>query len=252
MVGNLLLRGMMVGVLAGLLAFCFAKVYGEPYVDYAIAFEEHAGHAAGAAGASEEPEIVSRATQAGVGLFAGLAIYGAAVGGLSALAFAFANGRLGRMSPRSVAALIAALGFVAVVVVPQLKYPANPPAVGSADTIMARTELFFAMLAFSVVLMVAVVMLARRLAGRIGDWNAATVAGFVYVGVVALMFAALPNIEEIPAAFSPAALWNFRIASTGVQAVLYAAIGLGFGAATEYAARGAGGPARATSAAAAR
>lgn len=237
MVGNLLLRGMMVGVLAGLLAFCFAKVFGEPYVDYAIAFEEHASHAAGAAGAPEKPEIVSRATQAGVGLFAGLAIYGAAVGGLFALAFAFANGRLGRMGPRSVAALIATLGFVAVVLVPQLKYPANPPAVGSADTIMARTELFFAMLTFSVVLMIAAVMLARRFAGRLGDWNAATAAGLVYLGVVAVMFAALPDIEEIPASFSPVALWNFRIASIGVQAVLWSSVGLLFGAVAEYAAR---------------
>ncbi|MFD1703397.1 CbtA family protein [Methylopila henanensis] len=237
MVGNLLLRGMMVGVLAGLLAFGFATTFGEPWVEYAIAFEESASRASGAHGEAEEPEIVSRATQAGVGLFAGLVVYGAAIGGLLALAFAFANGRLGRLSPRSVAALIATLGFVAVVVVPQLKYPANPPAVGSADTIVARTELFFAMMAFSIALMAAVVMLARRFAERVGGWNAATVAGLVYVGVVAVMFAGLPDIEEIPASFSPAALWNFRIASIGVQAVLWASIGLMFGALAERASR---------------
>ncbi len=39
MVGNLLLRGMLVGVLAGLLAFGFARIFGEPQVDRAIAFE---------------------------------------------------------------------------------------------------------------------------------------------------------------------------------------------------------------------
>ncbi|MFK8252944.1 CbtA family protein [Ancylobacter terrae] len=237
MVGNLLLRGMMVGVLAGLLAFCFAKVFGEPWVEYAIAFEEQASHAAGVADASDGTEAISRDTQAGVGLFTGLVVYGAAIGGLFALAFAFANGRLGRMGPRSVAALIATLGFIAIVLVPQLKYPANPPAVGSADTIVARTELFFAMMAFSIVLMVAVVMLARRLAERLGDWNATTIAGLVYVAVIAVMFAALPDIEEVPAAFSPAALWNFRIASIGVQSVLWAALGLVFGALAETAAR---------------
>ncbi|MFT0860621.1 CbtA family protein [Ancylobacter sp. G4_0304] len=233
MVGNLLLRGMIVGVAAGLLAFCFAKVFGEPWVDYAIAFEAHASHAADAMTGAEEPDIVSRATQAGAGLFTGLVVYGAAIGGLFALAFAFTNGRLGRLSPRSVSALIAILGFVAIVIVPQLKYPANPPAVGSADTIVARTELFFTMMVFSLVLMIASVMFARRLAERMGGWNGATVAGFVYVAVVAVMFAALPTIEEIPAAFSPAMLWNFRISSIGVQAVLWAAIGLLFGAITE-------------------
>lgn len=235
MVGNLLLRGMMIGVLAGLLAFCFARVFGEPWVDYAITFEEQAARNMPAA--MEAPELFSRATQAGLGLLTGLLVYGAAIGGLLALAFAFADGRLGRLGSRSVAAVIAALGWTAVVLVPQLKYPANPPAVGSADTIMARTELFFAMLVVSVVLMIAAVMLARRLSRRLGGWNGVTLAAGAYLAAVMVMFAALPNIEEIPAAFSPAALWNFRIASIGVQTVLWAGIGLGFGAVTEFSTR---------------
>ncbi|RXF72781.1 CbtA family protein [Hansschlegelia zhihuaiae] len=250
MVGNLLLRGMMIGVLAGLLAFCFAKTFGEPWVDYAIAFEEHPSHAA--AGAAEEPEIVSRQTQAGFGLLTGLLVYGAAIGGLLALAFAFADGRLGRLSSRSVAAVIAALGYVAIVLVPQLKYPANPPAVGSADTIVARTELFFVMLAFSVALMIAAAMFGRRLSERFGGWNGATVAAGVYLAIMTVMFAALPNIEEIPASFSPGALWNFRVASIGVQTVLWASIGLGFGAVAEFSARHRSVPGKVVGAAASR
>ena len=39
MVGAMLLRGMLVGVLAGLLGFGFLKLAGEPAVDRAIAFE---------------------------------------------------------------------------------------------------------------------------------------------------------------------------------------------------------------------
>jgi hypothetical protein len=62
MVGNLLLRGMLVGVLAGLLAFGFARIFGEPQVDRAIAFEEQMSQAKGEA---PEPGIVSRETQAG-------------------------------------------------------------------------------------------------------------------------------------------------------------------------------------------
>ena len=37
-----LVRGMLVGILAGLLTFGFLKVYGEPQVDRAIAFESAA------------------------------------------------------------------------------------------------------------------------------------------------------------------------------------------------------------------
>src|SRR6516162_8457849 len=40
MVGTLLVRGMLVGIVAGLLAFGFAKIFGEPQIDRAIAFEE--------------------------------------------------------------------------------------------------------------------------------------------------------------------------------------------------------------------
>ena len=39
MVGVLLLRGMLVGVVAGILCFGFLKIAGEPSVDRAIAFE---------------------------------------------------------------------------------------------------------------------------------------------------------------------------------------------------------------------
>src|SRR5262249_4889241 len=41
MVRTLLIRGMLVGILAGLLSSGFAWLFGEPQVDHAIAFEEH-------------------------------------------------------------------------------------------------------------------------------------------------------------------------------------------------------------------
>ena len=39
MVRTFLARGMLVGIVAGLLSFAFLKVYGEPQVDRAVAFE---------------------------------------------------------------------------------------------------------------------------------------------------------------------------------------------------------------------
>ena len=39
MVGTLLMRGMLVGIVAALLSFGFLKIVGEPAVDRAIAFE---------------------------------------------------------------------------------------------------------------------------------------------------------------------------------------------------------------------
>jgi predicted cobalt transporter CbtA len=249
MVGHLLLRGMLVGAIAGLLAFGLAKVFGEPQVDRAIAFEDqlaHAGHAdhphggdadhAGHHHDHAEEGPVSRTTQSGLGLFTGIVIYGAAIGGLFALAFAFAIGRVGALGPRATAALLALGGFIAIVLVPALKYPPNPPAVGSPDTIGLRTALFFTMLALSLAAMVAAVVLARRLRTRFCAWDAAIIAGAAFILVIALVQLALPEINEVPQGFSAVVLWRFRVASLGIQVVLWATIGLLFGALTERAA----------------
>src|SRR5258708_24427331 len=128
MVGALPPRGMLVGILPGVLSFGFLKIVGEPPIERAIAVESqhdaaptpHAAthsHGAPAAAVSQgqpEPELVSRATQAGIGLFTGVIVYSAAFGGLFALAFALAWGRMGEFNPRASAALLAAAGFVAV------------------------------------------------------------------------------------------------------------------------------------------
>src|SRR6202000_895778 len=98
MVRTLLIWGMLVGIVAGLLAFGFAKVFGEPQVDRAIAFEaaaeEHRDQATNASEETDpEPELVSRAVQSILGLLTGVVVYGAAIGGLFALVFAYATGR---------------------------------------------------------------------------------------------------------------------------------------------------------------
>ena len=230
MVGSLLVRGMLVGIIAGLLAFGFARVFGEPQVDHAIAFEEQQAQAAGEA---PEPELVSRSTQAGIGLLTGILVYGASIGGLFALVFSYVQGRVSGFGPRGTAALIALAGFVAIILVPQFKYPANPPSVGDPETIQARTQLFFVLLTVSILAAVASIGVARRLASQYGIWNAWIAAGVAYFLVMSLAEYALPPINEVPEQFSAAVLWNFRIASLGIQTVLWTTIGVLFGAVAE-------------------
>lgn len=227
MVGRLLLRGMIVGALAGIFVFAFAHIFGEPLVDWAIGFEEKAAQAAGEA---PEPEIVSRATQAGIGLFTGSVIFSTAIGGLFALVFSFIYGRISPLSARATAALLGLAAFVAISVVPDIKYPANPPAVGNPDTIGARTELFFVMIVASIVGMIVAVGFARRLTARYGSWNGAIIAGIGYIAFIALIQYLLPSINEVPEHFSAVVLWRFRLTSLGMHAILWTTLGLAFGA----------------------
>ena len=253
MVRVLLIRGMLVGLVAGLLVFGFGRWLGEPHVDLAIAFEaqmdqgkahEHAAagahsHTAAMPGMSKEemgPEPVSRSTQAGLGLFTGVVVYCAAFGGLFALVFAFANGRAAQLGPRAVSALLAGAGFVAVYFVPSLKYPANPPAVGEPDTIGLRTALYFTLMLISIAAMVGAAILRRRLAARTDGWSAALVAGAAYILVVGTAQGLMPDLNEVTEQFPAVLLWQFRLASLGMQMVMWATIGLLFGALTERAA----------------
>jgi predicted cobalt transporter CbtA len=246
MAGNLLLRGMLIGIIAGLLCFSFLKIVGEPQVDRAIAFETQLDEAKARAAAQAliakglpapkeepEPELVSRPVQAGIGLFTGVMVYNIAFGGLFALAFALTYGRMGDFDPRTTAVLLAALGLLAVYIVPNLKYPANPPSVGDPATIGIRTALYFSMIAISLAAMIAAGMLRLRLLARHGPWNAFLIAAGAYLIVVLVVGVVLRPINEVPAEFPAVVLWRFRIASLGAQVIMWTTLGLAFGAMAE-------------------
>ncbi|KXV04251.1 hypothetical protein CR51_13975 [Caballeronia megalochromosomata] len=244
MIRTLLIRGMIAGLVAGLIGFGFARAFGEPSVARAIAFEEqhehaqaaheheHADAATGAAQSHDhgDEELVSRDTQAGLGLLTGVAVFGTALGGLFSLVFAFAYGRIGALHARGTSALLALFGFVSVAIVPFLKYPPNPPAVGNPDTIGPRTALFFGMVAISLAAAMFAVRLQRRMAARHGGWNATLVAAAAYIVVIVVAQVVLPRIDEVPADFSASLLWNFRLAAIGIQALIWTTLGLLFGA----------------------
>jgi predicted cobalt transporter CbtA len=219
---SLLVWGLLAGLLGGVLAFGFASVFGEPSVEVAITLEEHEDHDHGTTDAGDEP--VSRDVQRTVGLAIATTAFGAALGGVFALAFAFAYGRIGPLSPRTTAFTLMAVGFVAVELVPYVTYPPNPPAVGHAETIGDRTAAYFGIMAISVVLAVVAVHFARR------GWLAAVGAGLAYAVAVSAAAALLPDFHEVPADFPAQTLWDFRLASLGTQAVLWGAIGVAFAA----------------------
>ncbi|MET8944046.1 CbtA family protein [Streptomyces sp. NPDC004542] len=221
-VRNLLVRGMLAGLAAGVLALLVAYLLGEPNVDKAIGFEDTHSH-------EHEAEVVSRSLQSTAGLATGVLVYGVAFGGIAALAYCFALGRVGRFSPRATALLLSVCALLAVYVVPFLKYPANPPSVGDPDTIGKRTTLYFLMMLLSVLLAIAATILGRRLTPGLGTWWATVAAVAVFIVVLGLAYAFLPVVNEVPKDFPATLLWRFRLSALAVQAVLWGGFGLLFG-----------------------
>jgi predicted cobalt transporter CbtA len=224
--GALLVRGLIAGLFAGLLAGTFAYVVGEPRIDAAIAIEE-AGHSHD----HEDAPLVSRDGQR-AGLFLATSLYGAALGGLFATGFTLLRRRFRTAGDSRVALVLAAMAYAGIVLVPFLKYPPNPPAVGNPDTITERTVSYLLAIVLGLLAVWLAVWLARRVPGR-AEWMriAAGLAGFVAVVVAAYLV--LPVINEVPANFPATLLWRFRLASLGTQTILWTLLGIGFAAALE-------------------
>jgi hypothetical protein len=229
MVSGLLLRGLIAGVLAGFLAAGFSFFVGEPPLERALAIEAAATEPDAAA-----PEIVSRQTQRGPGLFAAYIIYGAATGGFFGLAFVLSFGRSNDLDPKALAGVLAIAGFAALVLVPDLKYPANPPGANEAAAIGARTALYFGLLAISLLAMILAATLAPVFLARLGPWNGVLACAAVFVLIAAFAAAVLPAADEVRTGFPASVLWNFRMASLGARAVFWAALGFSYGALAEH------------------
>lgn len=227
-----LVRGLLAGLLAGVVTFLVAYAVGEPQVGAAIALEESAGadghshsHAAeGDEGGGEAAEV-SRTNQSTWGLLTGTLAVGVALGGILGLVAAFALGRIGRLTPGQSTALVTLIGFVAVALVPFLKYPATPPAVGSGDTIGLRTSVYFGYLLVSVLAAVMVTYGAVRLRERVGTYAAVVGGGLAYVAVVVVagqLFVTVNEVGDFPAD----TLWAFRFASLITLATMWGVLGV--------------------------
>lgn len=216
---DVLIGGVLAGVVAGVFAFLAAWWLVEPAMDGAIALEEEWAEAT--PGHEHDVAPVSREVQRTVGLATGVLAVGVA-GGLLVSVVGLAAAAAGlAVTPWRGAAWSAAGGGFAVGLLPALAYPANPPGVGDPGTTGERTLVFL-------------LVVGLGLAGAVGagaawrlmakPWNAAGSAVLLAGSAACAVIAAAP---EVPSAGFPAeVLWEFRIGSLAVQAVLWAVMAL--------------------------
>lgn len=138
--------------------------------------------------APDEPRVLMK-------IQLGLIHFGVAMGAVFAVVYSVSMTRVGNVSPRNLALLVAGGLFLGVYLVPFLKYPANPPSIGHPDTISPRTGLYLLMVVCSLGFGLGAVILGRRLAPRFGNWNATLMAAgafIVAIGIV-MLFCCFPR-----------------------------------------------------------
>jgi hypothetical protein len=216
-------------MLAGAITAGFHTLLLEPLIEHAIQLEEQAQQAHGKAG--EEP-VVDRPTQRW-GLVLGFLVYGAMWGLLFGLLAYFAQ------SIRPSAWTTARYGFIlallvgwTVALLPFLKYPANPPGVGAAESIGYRQWLYMGSLGLSVIGTAMAVWLGRRLQPSISTASAArrpfTLAVVAYVIYAIVVYAAMPANPD-PVEMPTDLLWLFRAVAFAGLILFWILLGGAFG-----------------------
>ncbi|MCV7281709.1 CbtA family protein [Mycolicibacterium flavescens] len=240
---NSVVRYLLPGFVAGVVAFVFSRVMIAPLIAAAIDYEgerEHAEEHLGG-GHAHGHELFTCSVQENLGAATGIIAFGVIMGVL----FAVVHGVLPtvlerrgfRPDPAALALLSAAGMFVTVALMPGLKYPANPPSVGLDETVPERSSAFLTITALSVVGAAVAVGVGLAWARRWGAWRAGAAAVGGYLVVMVGAMALLPSFHEVPGPVSgPAGLLldgfpaevlaDFRVYSLVNQAIVWAVIGV--------------------------
>jgi predicted cobalt transporter CbtA len=153
-----LLAGAIAGTILGFLNMAIV----EPYIEQAIALENQKA-------ATEEGEIIDplefnnyRLWQRGGEIAAGT-ILGTSIAALFGIVFAYSRKSIPGSNNKKKALILAGIMWFVMFVVPALKYPANPPAVGDPETIYYRQSLYIVYLAISGFAALGIALMYRKL-----------------------------------------------------------------------------------------
>jgi hypothetical protein len=155
------LRGLAAGAAGGAATALFLRFVTETQIDFALRFEDATSIGAGPGEAAE----FSRGTQHWGGMAAAV-LYGAVLGVVLGVTVAALHHRIAARNEFGRAIKVAGGAFVAIVLIPSLKYPPSPPTVGDPDTVSQRTTDYLLLMAASVVVVFAAFFLWQALTER--------------------------------------------------------------------------------------
>jgi predicted cobalt transporter CbtA len=142
-----IISGALAGAIHGTVNFAIV----EPYLDQAIGIENENLFASG--DEEDNPQFWAdyeeyRVWQKSGQVLAGM-ILGIAMGSLFGIVYALSRNSLPGKNDVTKAVILAAIMWLTIYLIPFLKYPANPPTVGDAETVVLRSILYISFIAIS-------------------------------------------------------------------------------------------------------
>jgi predicted cobalt transporter CbtA len=208
------------GAIAGAILGIINQGIVEPYVDAAIDIENQNAIAAGEL-FDPNDYAAYRLWQKGGEIAAGT-ILGMSLGALFGIVFAYSRSSLPGSSNKKKALILAGVMWFVLFLVPALKYPANPPAVGDPETIYYRQSLYIAYLAISGFSALGLAIVFRKM-GPMQSKKILVPAIYGLIMIVAY-FGMPPNPDEIAAPMD--LVTTFRFASAFTMSIFWGLLGM--------------------------
>jgi hypothetical protein len=211
------------GVIAGLILAGVNYYVAEPFIDQAIGIEVDNSIVSGEV--VDFDELSTYRVWQKEGTFAAGAFLGLTYGAILGIVYVVSRKYLPSSDDRKKALILAAIICLSLYVVPFIKYPANPPAVGDPETIGLRDSLYTSYQLASGLIALGVTILMYKLRRTS---NIKYIIPVFYLGLVASIYAIFPaNPDEMTA---PMDLVNaFRAVTFGTMVMFYLVLGSIFG-----------------------
>ena len=214
------------GAISGALLGLINQGMVEPFIDKAIGIETQKQVNAG--------KIIDFAQQSQYRIYqkegeiVAATVLGISLASLFGVVFAYSRSSLAGSNNKKKALILAGLMFFVLFLVPALKYPANPPAVGNPATIYYRESLFIGFIAVSGFSTLGLALLYRKL-GKNQSKRKIGIPLIIYAAIMIsayLVFPPNPDRITIPMDL----IMSFRIASVFTTSIFWGLLGIIFGA----------------------
>ena len=215
------------GAIAGTLLGLINQVVVEPFIDKAIGIQTQRAIDAGENidPVQQLPRVWQKA-----GEVVASTIYGISLSALFGIVFVYSRNSLPGSNNKKKALVLTGIMFVALFLIPTLKYPANPPAVGNPDTIYSRESFYFGFIAISGFSSLALALLYAK---KIVDKNNRPSKSKENIAIPVLLYAIImassyllfpPNPDRITIPID--LVTNFRIATAFTIGIFWGLMGI--------------------------